>query len=221
MKRILFGFAASICVGSIMHIPAANGALITIVNHSFEDPSLTDGVDVVDWNGWNFTLGTGGTWNINGNAFWNVPAPDGNNVGYLTNSLEPGIPAEATQSLDVNLLANSSYKLLFIVGHPIGFGATVGTEFTADLRAGGNILASVSGTGLEGSFQQVQLLFDSTGSSFIGQELSVNFYSSQPQTAFDSVQLSVTTVPEPSSALLFAFGLAAAMRFRRKRSLPQ
>jgi hypothetical protein len=53
------------------------------------------------------------------------------------------------------------------VGHPIGFGATTGTLHSVELLAGTNVLASISGTGPEGSFTPFQVAFDSTGSPFV------------------------------------------------------
>ncbi|MHB8971674.1 MAG: PEP-CTERM sorting domain-containing protein [Pirellulaceae bacterium] len=65
----------------------------------------------------------------------------------------------------------------------------------------------------------MQLFFDSTGSSFVGQELSIDFFSSRDQTAFDNIQLSVTSVPEPSTFMLFSVGIVVSAVWRtRSRS---
>ncbi|MHB8971675.1 MAG: hypothetical protein ACYC3X_11935 [Pirellulaceae bacterium] len=146
-------FAIIFCVAMFVSHSRAFGDIITIVNPSFEDPLLSNNNAVADWNGWQiFGASPGGTWNINESEFWNVPAPDGNNVGYLAGAGAPGESASGTQLLGVNLVADSNYQLSFFVGHPIGYGATLGTQYAVDLRAGGNVLASVSGTGQEGSF---------------------------------------------------------------------
>ncbi len=209
------------CVALSVSQSLASGDVIAIVNSSFEDPVLNDGVNVVGWEGWQLyspaTTRAGGTWNINGEStYWNVSAPHGNNVGYLTNGNFPEDSASGTQSLGVNLLADSNYQLSFFVGHPIGY--ATGTQYEAGLYAGQNILASISGTGPEGSFQQVQLDFDSTGSSFIGEELSIYFFSSRVQTAFDDIRLSVSSVPEPATIVPWCVaGLAGVGLARRQR----
>lgn len=194
---------------------------ITILNASFEDPALSDGdFNDLGWNDWLLSgAAPGGVWNINNSGtFWTTAAPDGNQVGYLAGTDAPGSPADAIQNLGVNLLSNADYLLSVDVGHPIGFGSTLGTEFTIELLAGGNLLSSFTGTGPEGSFQNYQLLFDSTGSAFVGQELAIRLASSRDQSAFDAVSLSFTAVPEPSVFSLLVLGtvVAAARRRRRK-----
>lgn len=209
------------CVALFVSHSLASGDIITIVNSSFEDPVLNDGVNVGGWEGWQLYSPTltrpGGTWNINGEStYWNVSAPHGNNVGYLNNGDFPGDSASGTQSLGVYLLADSNYQLSFFVGHPIGY--ATGTEYEVGLYAGQNLLASVSGSGPEGSFRQIQLDFDSTGSSFVGEELSINFFSNQVQTAFDDIRLSVSSVPEPATIVMWCVaGLAGVGIVRCQR----
>jgi hypothetical protein len=193
--------------------------VITILNPSFEDPILNDGEFVVGWNDWVLSgASPGGTWNINNSStFWNTPAPDGNQIGYLAGTDASGSPADALQNLGVNLSSNADYVLSVDVGHPIGFGSTLGTEFTIELLAGGNVLSSFTGTGQEGSFQNFQLLFNSTGSAFVGQELAIRLASSRDQSAFDALSLSFTAVPEPSVFSLLALGTVVAAARRRAR----
>lgn len=116
----------------------------------------------------------------------------------------------------MNLQADSNYQLSFFVGHPLGY--ATGSEYEVGLYAGQNLLASVSGSGPEGSFQQVSLDFDSTGSSFVGDELSLNFFSNRDHTVFDDIRLTVSTVPEPATVVLWgAAGLAGVGLVRRQR----
>ncbi len=187
--------------------------VITIINPSFEDPALQDDEVIGNVNGWVIDGTGGGTWNINTSSYWNTPAPDGNQVGYATDSSFVG-PASLTQDLSVSLLANSTYSLDAYVGHPIGFA----TQYSIDLLAGGNILASVSGTGPEGSFQLISFNFNSAGSAFVGQTLGIRLYSADAQTAFDAISLNVISVPEPSSlALISLITMCIACASKRSR----
>ena len=198
----------------------AHAGVLVITNPGFESPATaTVSSNIPD--GWTANGATGGYWNINAfpAGFWNVPAPEGNQVGYVVSSGESG-PGSLAQTLSDSLQANTRYTLSGMVGHPVGYGATrdPDTVFGIDLRAGGNILASTSGIAPEGSFQPFELVFDSAGSPFIGQPLEIRLFSSQPQTAYDAIQL--IAVPEPEhyvamcGAALGAFGLL--LRTRRQ-----
>lgn len=189
----------------------ANADLIFINNPSFENDVLGDGNFTASINGWSISGTGGGTWNINNTpVFWNTPAPHGNQIGYATDASQAG-SASISQTLSTSLASNSEYTLDVFVGHPTGFG----TSYTIDLLAGANVLATKSGIGPQGSFQLETLTFDSLGSAFVGQPLGIRLYSDSPQTAFDSVSLSVTSVPEPSSLALA--GLSCAFFFLRRK----
>ena len=63
------------------------------------------------------------------------------------------------------------------------------------------------------------LAFSASSSPYAGLPLQIQLGSSQAQTAFDAITLNANAaVPEPSSALLFALGLAgfARRRFGRR-----
>lgn len=189
----------------------AEADAILINNPSFENDVLVDGDFIASISGWTISGTGGGTWNINSTPlFWNTAAPDGNQVGFATDASLAG-SASISQVLSASLAANSEYTLSVFVGHPTDYV----TSYSIDLYAGGNLLATKSGTGPEGSFQLESLTFDSSGSAFIGQQLEIRLYSDSPQTAFDSVSLSVNSVPEPSS-LAFAGLSFVLMSLRRK-----
>lgn len=171
--------------------------VIPIMNPSFENTVLQNGGVVNSVDGWVVGVNGGGTWNINGSNFWSTPAPDGNQVGFAPNA-QFGGPSWLVQGLNVSLLQGSIYTLEAYVGHPIGFA----TQYSIELHAGSNVLASTSGTGPAGSFQLISLTFDSSGSPFVGETLGIYLKSAGTQTAFDSVSLNVTSVPEPSVSTL-------------------
>lgn len=199
----------------LLAVGDAWGTPIAILNAGFEDPpTVSFGGAINDWT----ILGDVGAWNINAAAlgFWTVPAPEGNQVATLVGV---GVPGPATLSQIVGVLAaDTTYTLSGMVGHPIGFSG--GTIYTAQLLAGGNLLATTSGTGPEGSFISFGVLFNSTGSPYVGMPLEVVLSSSQAQTAFDAIALESdeagTPVPEPASIMLFTLGLSAVLRTRRR-----
>jgi hypothetical protein len=206
---------------------------ITIVNPGFEDPAVST-FNHGPITGWSISgSGGAGVWNINADAmgFWNVPAPQGNQIAYLSPGPAPGLPASISQTLSATLHANTFYTLTGEVGDPLGVPISElagwtkpsgsGTAiFTAELFAGTNLLASTSGIPVQGRFQQFTVTFDSTGSPFIGQALTIELSSSQGQTGFDEIALSAQTAPEPTSlALLLGVGLSSLLGYgwRQKR----
>lgn len=198
-------------------------APIVITTPGFESP-----VDAVSntgpITGWTIQGSGAGVWNINFAplGFWNTLAPEGNQVGYVGRENPPGVGASISQVLSATLQANAIYTLTGQVGHPIGFGSTPNpdTVFTVELLAGNSTLASLSGTGPEGSFSPFQLTFDSTGSSLIGQALQIRLSSSKTQTAFDALQLDgpAVVVPEPATLWIALTG-ALCLLCQRRRGL--
>jgi hypothetical protein len=161
-----------------------------------------------------------GVWNINDMplGFWNVPAPEGKQVAFVSNGPTPGAPASISQVLGTTLAENSIYTLSGTVGHPITAGASNGTTYTISLLAGGNVLAAVSDTGPEGSMELFELMFDSSGSPFVGQPLEIRLASDKAQSAFDDLRLEGTFIPEPSALLITGLGVCAALIVRRRTS---
>lgn len=202
---------------------AANAVSVSIVNAGFEDPpttSFTNGPVT----GWSLGGSGGGVWNINASplGFWTASAPEGRQIGWVSPAPAPGSFGSLTQGLSDVLIANSVYTLAGSVGHPIGYGASANpdTLYTVELIAGSTTLASVSGTGPEGTFTTFSLNFDSTGSAFVGAALSIRLSSNQAQTAFDAITLDYVdghVVPMPTGASLALAGLSAIGVMRRRR----
>ncbi|MFA6560985.1 MAG: hypothetical protein WCV00_03650 [Verrucomicrobiia bacterium] len=160
---------------------------ISILNAGFESP----GVGSVSTSPANWTVSGGGAgvWNINASpsGFWTVPAPEGNQIGFVSSAPSPGSPATMSQVLSAALTADTVYTLSGLVGHPIGYAA--GTLYSTSLYAGGHLLGSMSTTGPAGTFAPFNLTYDSSGSAFIGQALEIRLGSSQAQSGFDSIAL--------------------------------
>jgi len=193
---------------------------IMITNPGFEYPQVST-LNSGPITGWSIS-GSGGVWNINADpqGSWTVPAPQGNQIAYVSPGPAPGSSASISQTLSATLQANAVYTLTGEVGEPSTaiheveggtkrFSPAFGTGFTAELFAGTNLLASISGIPPQGSFQQFTLIFDSTGSPFIGQALMIELSSNQAKMGFDEITLTAQTTPEPSSlTLLLAIGLS-------------
>jgi HpiC1 cyclase len=193
---------------------------ITILNPGFEDPATNFvAKPITDWTD---TGGGAGVWNINANGapYWTAPAPEGNQIGFLSDAPSPGSPASISQVLSDSLAANTLYTLSGQVGHPIGY--EVGTIWTASLYAYDGsthtLLDSISGTGPAGSFIGFSLIFDSTGSSYVGDFLEIQLASNQAQTGFDQIALDAQSVPEggATTLALLGIGLASLAAFREK-----
>lgn len=194
---------------------------VTILNPGFESsPAVLLG-QVTDWSP---TGGGSSVWNINAAplGFWTVPAPQGSQIGVLSSAPHPGSPASFSQVLSASLTGNTIYNLSGYVGHPLGYdsdGAGNPTVYAAALYAGGNFLASLSGTGPAGTFTTFNLLFDSTGSAFVGQSLEIRLSSNQAQTGFDAIALDASAkaaVPDGGwSAALLLVGVTSLAALRR------
>ena len=193
-------------------LSTAGASLIPIVNPGFEDPA-TQTFTVGSAPGWSISGNSGGVWNINATPLgvWTVPAPEGNQIGWLSRADGSGAAA-MTQTLSDVLAPNTSYTLSGFVGHPAGSSTAV---YGVTLFAGGNPVATMSGSGPNGSFQAFSLSFDSTGSSFVGQTLAIQLFSDRPQTGFDDIRLEAILIPTPGAATLI--GLGGLMVGRRRR----
>jgi len=213
---------AALAVASIALPLQVHAAAVPILNAGFEDPATAFVAKPIA--NWTDMGGGAGVWNINANGapYWTVPAPEGNQIAYVSDGPAPSSTAASiSQVLSTSLAANTLYTLSGQVGHPIGFGT--GTIWTASLYAfdGGSthtLLDSISGTGPEGSFTGFSLLFDSTGSAYVGESLEIQLASNHAQTGFDQIALDAQSVPEAGtlSLMLFGLGLAGLAILRRK-----
>ncbi len=220
--RILSNLTVAM-VGLVGVCGAANAISVSIVNAGFEDPPTTFYTNG-PVTGWSIGGSGGGVWNINVSplGFWTAPAPEGRQIAWVSPAPAPGSFGSLTQGLTDVLVANSVYTLAGSVGHPIGYGASANpdTLYTVELIAGSTTLASVSGTGPEGTFTTFSLNFDSTGSAFVGAALSIRLSSNQAQTGFDAITLDYVAnhvVPIPTGASLTLAGLSALGVVRRRR----
>lgn len=160
----------------LVAFPLAAIAAVTflpIVNSSFEDPMLGNR---------QFTVGSMPGWTITGVAGGDVgvfnplvgqqvidPVPDGEQVGYINSN-------SVSQVLSANLMANSVYTLDFFVGARND--CCPAEPYEVQLLAGGNVLASVSGSDFlpdPGEFLAATLLFPSTAATpNIGSALEIS-----------------------------------------------
>lgn len=170
-------------------ITSAKAVPIVIQNAGFENPRVDEGIGLtisgtpIDFWTTPDNFG-GGLWDINNfpYASWNQLSPEGTQVIYVGAFRGPNY---YEQTLSHIIQPNSTYTLTGFVGDPIGFP----TPYAVDLRVGENVLASKAGPGLEGSFESFQIVFDSTGSAYVGFPLTIRLYSEGTQTAFDDLKL--------------------------------
>lgn len=218
MKRKLL--CGCLVVGSLVGAPVAvNAAQVAIQNSGFELPDsanplvgggglVFNGTPVPGW--FSPAYPQGGQWDITNFPYgvWNVPAPQGKQVLYIGSTATPNY---YEHTLLDPLEPNAMYTLTGVEGNPIGYQA----PFTVELRSGANILSSFTGGGTIGNFQPFQVVFNSTGSAFVGGPLVIRLTSAL-QGAFDDIKLDRTAVPEPSTLVLLALGGLFALVSRKK-----
>jgi hypothetical protein len=192
MNRVMRRQAINHCMAVVALIgtPAFSKAVpIVIQNAGFENPHVDEvlgltlqGTQIDYWTTPD-TFG-GGLWDINNYPYdvWLEAAPEGTQVIYVGAFRGPNY---YEQTLSHVIQPNSTYTLTGFVGNPIGYQMTYGVEF----RVGNNILASHTGTGLEGAFEEFEAKFDSTGSEFAGASLTIRLFSDGTQTIFDDLKL--------------------------------
>jgi hypothetical protein len=209
MKTILSAAVALLALG----LPAqVQGYTITINNASFENPATatTNNNPPTGWT----EAGTGGTgvWNINAlpAGFWTVPAPDGNQVAFLSDAPQPGSSSSLSQVV-ANVEADTRYSLTGYVGHPINNQ----TVYTASLYAGAFLVGSTGGVAPLGSFAQFNVVYDSSLTPFfVGLPLRIQLESAFAQTTFDALNLQA---PDGGlTVLLLGMSMAGLGWMRRK-----
>ncbi len=218
----LYGFCLSLCC----FLPAlAHAVPVAVTNPSFEEVVVTPGGTGAA-SGWVLSgTGGGGVWNYSpfGTTYFDVPAPGGVQVGYLSSGPTPGSAATFDQTVGV-VLSNTIYTLTGYAGHPKSGTFEVGTIYTAELLANGvTVLASVANNGPLGNFELFSTTFNSTSSAFVGAPLSIRLTSNKAQTEFDLIALDATLIPapEPASFWLPGLGLVGLARETRTKFAPR
>ena len=220
---------------------AAEAALVTINNPSFESPvtapATFTGSQSSGPTGWT-VYNSGATNNLRYFGVWNPSttnsylsgAPDGANIGVVflentTNLAEAGL----RQTLTATLQLSMQYTLTVEVGNfspadggPFNFTGFPG--YRVELFAGSTLLASDLNTLSpgEGIFATSVVSF-ATGSSHAnaGQAMAirlVNLNGPGTEVNFDNVRLDASPVPEPSTVVLVAIAMICAVLKRPRTS---
>ncbi len=190
-KRCLSYGALVVCALFCAANSARAANTIPIVNGGFEDPPVDqtygttlNGTPITGWNVQNIT--EAGLWNPSIDSFGGgmTPAPEGSQLMYIGS----GEPNSAEQQLDQVLAPNASYTLTGWAGDFLGYPAT----WTAELTAGGHVLAQTSGTGPDGDTAPFTINFNSAGSAYVGQVLQIVLMADNTQSVFDGIKLTTS-----------------------------
>ena len=224
---------------------SAQAAPVTILNYSFETPTLaTDGNNPAAtgtiWNSWGFVKTTPGGGSFQDFGIENPSVgeytgatgsgtplgADGINVCYLNQSATGGALVNIFQDVGT-LLPNEIYTLTVAIGQRfdrVNGSATIGLIDTASGNANpwatGTLIGSTTGvSSVAGSFQDFVATFTTgstvTGDLFIGAQYLGD---GTIQTSVDNFRLNATAVPEPGTMTLAAVG-GVSLLFWRRRSM--
>jgi len=191
---------------------------ITIQNASFETTNplnISCGTGCAYNNGpipgW-IMSGYGGSFQP-GSVYFASPVPDGSVVGYLNGGT-------ISQTLSDSLLANTLYTLSVALGNRFDvISNNLATTYLIQLFAGNTLLNSITGSNAlitPGTFMDVSFNYLS-GATLPAGNLSIVLSSVGPQSDFDNVRLTTTSVAEPGSLTLLAAGLGLALFVFRRR----
>ena len=228
----------AICLAVSM---AAQAVSLPISNPSFENPAsppatFTGGMTFgpTSWSVYNTGATDGfryfGVWNPTTTDSYDLPIPDGSNVGvvFLQNTFslaEAGLQQVLTSTLQLS----THYTLTVEVGNFDPGASTVPFDFTGfpgyrvDLLAGSTVIASDNNTlqPAEGQFlTSIVSVSISAAHANAGQPLTirlVNLNGPGIEVNFDRVALNAVAVPEPSTAMLSMAGALLVLKRRRSR----
>jgi hapalindole H/12-epi-hapalindole U/12-epi-fischerindole U synthase len=218
---------------------AARAVSLPIFNPSFENPAsppatFTGGMTFgpANWTVYNTGATDGfryfGVWNPTTTDSFDLPIPDGSNVGvvFLQNTFSLA-EAGLQQILSSTLQLSTHYTLSVEVGNFDPGASTEPFDFTGfpgyrvDLLAGSTVIASDNNTlqPAEGQFL-TSIVSVSIGATHVnaGQPLAirlVNLNGPGIEVNFDRVVLDAVPVPEPSTAILSTMGALMALKRRR------
>jgi hypothetical protein len=122
-----------------------------------------------------------------------------------------------SQTLSEILSPNTTYELETFVGYRVS-AAYPFPGYSIQFLAGGNLLASDNNSLNPAGFFLPSKVTYTTASTDpnIGQFLQIKLISNGIQTNFDNVSLKATSIPEPTTILLFGLGLIGLAGVRRK-----
>jgi len=161
---------------------------------------------------WTTTGGQQGSWQPS-SAYFSSPVPDGSLVAYSNGGT-------ISQTLSDSLLANTLYTLSVALGNRFDvISNNLATTYLIQLFAGNTLLNSITGSNAlitPGTFMDVSFNYLS-GATLPSGNLSIVLSSVGPQSDFDNVRLTTTSVAEPGSLTLLAAGLGLALFVFRRR----
>jgi hypothetical protein len=207
----------------------AFASLLTIANHSFEEPGATSFTEelgefftdrvISGWQGNGpFAFSEGVLRAKQGVSYTGITATDGLQVGYSNGGI-------ISQVLSEVLMPNFEYSLYVDIGNRLGspfLGYRIG------LFAGGNLLVinNSSVIPIDGGFATAKIsYFASTFDPNLGKNLEIRLTSTPSQTfegrqvQFDNVRLSAEAVPEPSTLAFWSICLVSLLFVHLKRSI--
>jgi hypothetical protein len=177
-----------VLAGSPVDIVVSLGVSPGITNHSFEHPVLADGSfnGTTPPDGW--VVDAAGWYTINPNAQQMPtygPPPDGDQVLYVYRGTVRQDNVETIADNTVYTFKLDYYSLVPADGMEMKL-------FAYDTDTSPRVLVASADPVLTGAWQTVSVSFDSTGSDYVGQKLSVGFYSGYGSA--DNASLTVTAV---------------------------
>ena len=233
MKKTILFLLALVLAASLAGVPAM-ATNIPVVNYSFEETpegmsftSVSDGSQymraISGWETHNGIIGPfNGTAVMSANQYtsewW-----DGNNVAYVTVSRSKTSNYISQIVPGSSLTAGHLYTLSALVGRRLDNGTGYDIGYGLELAAGGQSLASVSGSLDPGAYIMASLqFFAEANNPYLGQPLEIRLwaYGTKGQSNFDMVTLTnVVPAPIPGGAILVFSGLLGmcfmGWRFRK------